>query len=182
MNPRALWNNMLQPLGQKTTGWSREPPLLCPTPASPYLATRLDIYRQFLEIVYPYSCYSAQTSLIDAWSLSTSSFKVFGTTLTRLDIYCYSLWKQFIHTYSCYSAEKDTLMLGLQISKHFLRIFFYFRRNSLSMDMESMMEDYGSYMETVRKFNIPCYMQGCKQKTESYYYCQPSLYHHVITR
>lgn len=68
---RALWNNMLQPVGQKTTGWSRDPPLLCPTPASPYLATR---------------------------------------------------------------------------------------RNSLSMDMESMMEDYGSYMETVRKFNIPCYM------------------------
>lgn len=49
-------------------------------------------------------------------------------------------------------------MLGLQVSKHFLRICFYFRRNSLSMDMESMMEDYGSYMETVRKFNIPCYM------------------------
>jgi len=37
---RALWNNMLSPMGSKATSWSREPPFLCPTPNSPYLATR----------------------------------------------------------------------------------------------------------------------------------------------
>ena len=42
---------------------------------------------------------------------------------------------------------------------------FYFRKNSIGMDMDSMMEDYGSYMKTVRKFNIPCYMWI---KTESF--------------
>ena len=40
----------------------------------------------------------------------------------------------------------------------FSKNIFYFRKNSLDMDMDSMMEDYGSYMKTVRKFNIPCYM------------------------
>jgi len=39
---RALWNNMLSPVGQKATSWSRSPPFLCPSPESPYLATRLN--------------------------------------------------------------------------------------------------------------------------------------------
>ena len=39
---RALWNNILQPVGEKTTGWSPDPPLLCPSPDSPYLSTRLN--------------------------------------------------------------------------------------------------------------------------------------------
>ena len=37
---RALWNNLLQPVDKKTTGWTRDPPLLCPTSSSPYLSTR----------------------------------------------------------------------------------------------------------------------------------------------
>lgn len=39
---RALWNNMLSPVGQKATSWSRDPPFLCPSTSSPYLATRLN--------------------------------------------------------------------------------------------------------------------------------------------
>lgn len=39
---RALWNNMLQPVGHKTTGWTKDPPLLCPTQESPYIRTRLN--------------------------------------------------------------------------------------------------------------------------------------------
>jgi len=39
---RALWNNMLSPEGEKATSWSRSPPFLCPSPESPYLATRLN--------------------------------------------------------------------------------------------------------------------------------------------
>jgi len=39
---RALWNNMLSPEGSKQMSWSRSPPFLCPTPSSPYLATRLN--------------------------------------------------------------------------------------------------------------------------------------------
>jgi len=39
---RALWNNMLTPLGRKSTSWSRDPPFLCPSTSSPYLATRLN--------------------------------------------------------------------------------------------------------------------------------------------
>ena len=39
---RALWNNMLTPLGLKATSWSRDPPFLCPSTSSPYLATRLN--------------------------------------------------------------------------------------------------------------------------------------------
>jgi len=39
---RSLWNNMLTPLGRKETVLSKDPPLLCPTPSSPYLATRLN--------------------------------------------------------------------------------------------------------------------------------------------
>jgi len=42
---RALWNNMLSPEGQKATSWSRSPPFLCPSPESPYLATRLNSNR-----------------------------------------------------------------------------------------------------------------------------------------
>lgn len=37
---RALWNNMLSPLGSKATSWSKDPPFLCPSPQSPFLATR----------------------------------------------------------------------------------------------------------------------------------------------
>ena len=39
---RALWNNLLTPIGLKATSWSRDPPFLCPTASSPYLATRLN--------------------------------------------------------------------------------------------------------------------------------------------
>jgi len=39
---RALWNNMLSPMGTKATSWSNEPPFLCPTPTSPYLSTRIN--------------------------------------------------------------------------------------------------------------------------------------------
>ena len=39
---RALWNNILQPVNKKTTGWKPDPPFLCPTPDSPYLSTRLN--------------------------------------------------------------------------------------------------------------------------------------------
>ena len=39
---RALWNNMLTPIGLKSTSWSRDPPFLCPSSSSPYLATRLN--------------------------------------------------------------------------------------------------------------------------------------------
>ena len=41
---RALWNNMLTPIGLKATSWSRDPPFLCPSTSSPYLATRLNSY------------------------------------------------------------------------------------------------------------------------------------------
>ena len=44
--PRALWNNMLSPEGQKATSWSRSPPFLCPSPESPYLATRFIMKNQ----------------------------------------------------------------------------------------------------------------------------------------
>ena len=40
MYARALWNNMLSPLGSKATSWSKDPPFLCPSPQSPFLATR----------------------------------------------------------------------------------------------------------------------------------------------
>merc|ERR1711874_388715 len=39
---RALWNNMLTPVGKKATSWSRDPPFLCPSISSPYLSTRLN--------------------------------------------------------------------------------------------------------------------------------------------
>jgi len=39
---RALWNNMLSPVGKKATSWSRDPPFLCPSSESPFLATRLN--------------------------------------------------------------------------------------------------------------------------------------------
>jgi len=39
---RGLWNNMLSPEGFKQIETSKVPPFLCPSPASPYLATRLN--------------------------------------------------------------------------------------------------------------------------------------------
>ena len=58
------------------------------------------------------------------------------------------------------TKKSDCLVSKYQSILKFLfsENIFYFRKNSLDMDMDSMMEDYGSYMETVRKFNIPCYM------------------------
>ncbi|XP_023322665.1 phospholipase B1, membrane-associated [Eurytemora carolleeae] len=38
---RSLWNNLLQPVGQKATDWSKqEVPFLCPSSTAPFLATR----------------------------------------------------------------------------------------------------------------------------------------------
>ena len=39
MAARSLWNNLLQPVGQKATDWRREVPFLCPSSSRPYLAT-----------------------------------------------------------------------------------------------------------------------------------------------
>ena len=39
----ALWNNMLQPVGQKSVNWKKEfQELQCPTQQRPYLATKFN--------------------------------------------------------------------------------------------------------------------------------------------
>uniref|UniRef100_A0A1I8JHV6 Triacylglycerol lipase n=1 Tax=Macrostomum lignano TaxID=282301 RepID=A0A1I8JHV6_9PLAT len=37
---KALWNNMIEPVGQKSTSWTPGGPFKCPTSARPYLSTR----------------------------------------------------------------------------------------------------------------------------------------------
>uniref|UniRef100_A0A1I8HC98 Lipase_GDSL domain-containing protein n=2 Tax=Macrostomum lignano TaxID=282301 RepID=A0A1I8HC98_9PLAT len=37
---KALWNNMIEPVGQKSTSWTPNGPFKCPTSARPYLSTR----------------------------------------------------------------------------------------------------------------------------------------------
>jgi phospholipase B1 len=36
---RSVWNNLLQPVGRKTTSWEKDVPFLCPSVARPFLAT-----------------------------------------------------------------------------------------------------------------------------------------------
>lgn len=38
----GLWNNMLQPVGRKSSIWRPDDPILCPTKENPYLFTRLN--------------------------------------------------------------------------------------------------------------------------------------------
>jgi len=70
---RSLWNNLLQPVGSKTTNWKKEVPFLCPSKTSPFLATSQN------------SAYKRRTrtsSLArDWWSLVTVGHKEFSCTL-----------------------------------------------------------------------------------------------------
>jgi phospholipase B1, membrane-associated len=38
----SLWNNMLEPVGKKSTEWSLDEKIICPNPARPYIFTRLN--------------------------------------------------------------------------------------------------------------------------------------------
>jgi len=70
---RSLWNNLLQPVGSKSTNWRKEVPFLCPTKTSPFIATSQN------------SAYKRRTrtsSLArDWWSLITVGHKEFSCTL-----------------------------------------------------------------------------------------------------
>jgi phospholipase B1 len=70
---RSLWNNLLQPVGSKTTNWEKEVPFLCPTKTSPFFATSQN------------SAYKRRTrtsSLArDWWSLLTVGHTQFSCTL-----------------------------------------------------------------------------------------------------
>jgi len=70
---RSLWNNLLQPVGRKTTNWEKDVPFLCPSKTSPFLATSKN------------SAYQRRTrtsSLTrDWWSLVTAGHADFSCTL-----------------------------------------------------------------------------------------------------